>query len=213
LCAEEALREDAASSLAQIAATGRRIVVLTGDHLQKAQWLADHTGVDVIGELLPADKAAHIARLRQDGPVAMVGDGINDAPALAVADVGIALGCGAEVTRRTADVCLLRNDLSRLPEVFELSAALNRTVRWNLTWAAAYNAVGLTLALAGWLNPILAAAAMIVSSLLVVNHSLRLSQERSAVARKTNDEFVDPRMPDSSERRDAAPQPVEAGAA
>ena len=139
--------------------------------------LADYLGVTVLAEQLPEDKLNQIRLLQQTGRVAMVGDGINDAPALAVADVGVAMGCGADVARHTADMCLLGNDLRQLFDLEQISAAAVKTIRWNLTWSLAYNVVAIPIAAIGWLNPIVAAIAMAISSALVVGSSLKLSED------------------------------------
>jgi len=126
-------------------------------------------------DLRPDQKVAHLRELRQKcDSVAMVGDGINDAPALAVSDVGIAMGCGADVSRESAQVCLLSNDLSRIPWAIELARRTRSVIRQNLFWAFGYNFGGVVLAAMGLLNPTVAAGLMIVSSLLVISNSLRL---------------------------------------
>jgi P-type E1-E2 ATPase len=155
------------------------VQVLTGDEPARGRVLADQLQVPVHANLLPEDKLTMIRSLRSAGPVAMIGDGINDAPALAEADVGLAMGCGADLSRQTADVCLLSNDLRQILELTDLSRETCRTIRWNLTWALTYNALAIPIAAAGWLNPIIAAIAMAVSSLLVVSNSLRLAQNQN----------------------------------
>ena len=139
--------------------------------------IAQELGVTVEAELLPDQKVAAIERVRRAfGPVCMVGDGINDAPALAASDVGIALGCGTDVSRDSASVCLLGDDLSRIPWSIELARRTRRVIRWNLIWAFGYNSLGVAFAALGWLNPALAAFLMVASSALVTVNSLRLSQ-------------------------------------
>lgn len=171
----ESLRDDARETIAEIGAMGLRAIVLTGDHRGRADAIADELGVEVRAELRPEAKVAALRQIHDDvGAVAMVGDGLNDAPAMAAADVGIAMGCGADVTRDAGDVCLLSDQLIRVPRLIELARRTVRTVRVNLSWALVYNGVGMGLAVAGKLNPLLAAAAMAGSSLFVVANSLRL---------------------------------------
>lgn len=131
--------------------------------------------VDVFADLSPEQKLEHIRRLRRDfGSVGMLGDGINDAPALASADVGIALGCGSDIARESAQVCLLSNNLENVAWAVRQAQQTRRIIRQNLFWAFGYNALGVVAASLGWLNPAVAAALMIVSSLLVVSNSVRL---------------------------------------
>ena len=149
--------------------------MLTGDSAQRAENIGRRLGVAVRGGLLPEDKLAAIRAASHDRTgVAMVGDGINDAPALAAADIGIALGCGADVSREAAEVCLLGNDLSRVPWAVELAHRTVGVIRQNLFWTFAYNTLGIGLAVTGRLNPIWASAAMMLSSFFVVGNSLRL---------------------------------------
>jgi heavy metal translocating P-type ATPase len=168
----EEVRPEAPAALTELRALGVGVTVLSGDHEGRATVVAHELGVAVRGDLLPEAKAAFLARLR--GPVGMVGDGINDGPALAAADIGIAMGCGADVARDTAGVCLLNDDLTRLPWAIRLARRTVHVMRQNLFWALVYNVVGIGLAATGRLNPVFAAAAMALSSLLVVANSLRL---------------------------------------
>ncbi|MFQ5491428.1 MAG: heavy metal translocating P-type ATPase [Phycisphaerae bacterium] len=171
----ETLRAEAGATARALSAMGCQVCVLTGDHQARARAIAALLGVETFGELLPEDKVAHVRNLQRTvGPTAMVGDGVNDAAALAVADVGIAMGCGADVTRESADLCLLGDDLGVLPELVALARRTVRIMRANLAWAFGYNAIGMTLAVAGKLTPIVAAGAMVLSSLFVIGNSLRL---------------------------------------
>ncbi|NOX59896.1 MAG: cation-translocating P-type ATPase [Planctomycetes bacterium] len=173
----EDLRTDAKPTLQHLTDSGKQLGVLTGDHQKHGERLCESLNIPVLAELLPADKTEHIKTMQGDGvSVAMVGDGINDAPALAAADVGIAMGCGADVTRESADACLMSNDLSAIPWLFDLSKATVRVIKQNLFWAFAYNVGGLGLAATGQLGPVTAAVAMLVSSFLVVANSMRLSR-------------------------------------
>jgi heavy metal translocating P-type ATPase len=171
----EAIRPEAEASITLLRRLGLEAVMLTGDRMPRAKALAESLGIRFRAELLPADKLAIIQNLRARGPVIMVGDGINDAPALAAADVGVALGSGTDIARHSAQVCLLTSDLSRLPWLVDLARRTQRTIRWNLVWAFAYNVVGIGLAAAGWLHPVLAALAMGLSSFFVIANSLSLA--------------------------------------
>lgn len=155
--------------------------VLTGDHAARGARLQAEIGIPVRAELLPEQKLAVIRDLRAARQrVAMVGDGVNDAPALALADVGIAMGCGTDVTRESADVCLIRNDLLAIPWAIGFSRKAVSTIRQNLFTSFAYNGVGVVLAACGWLHPAIAAALMVISSLVVLGNSLRLQHSADA---------------------------------
>lgn len=171
----EELRPAAAASLHALEQRRISVRVLTGDHARRAEQLARSLSVPVEAELLPADKVERIRALVAAGRrVAMVGDGLNDAPALAAAHVGVAMGCGADLSRDAGDVCLLRDDLGDLPWALDLARRTRRVIVTNLLGSFAYNVAGIGLALAGTLTPVFAAVAMVASSLLVVGNSLRL---------------------------------------
>lgn len=174
---QEVLRPEAAEALRQLTALGARTVILSGDRSARVAVVAQSLHTEYQAPLLPHEKLAAIETLRKTGGVVMVGDGLNDAPALATADVGIALGCGADVSRWSAGICLLRDDLTALPWLVGLAERTTRTIRWNLLWAFGYNAICIPLAACGWLHPAIAAAAMVVSSLFVVSNSLRLASD------------------------------------
>jgi Cu2+-exporting ATPase len=152
----------------------RHVVIITGDEGAAAERFRDADAVDeVFAGVPPEAKAETVKRLRTRGTTAMVGDGSNDAPALAAADVGIALGNGTELATDAADAVIASGDLTAVPEVFALSASTNSRIRQNLGWALVYNAVAIPLAITGLLNPLLAAGAMALSSFLVVVNSSR----------------------------------------
>jgi P-type Cu+ transporter len=157
-------------------ALGLRPVLLTGDHEATAYAVADAVGIEeVIAGVLPAGKLAAIRQRQESGDrVAMVGDGVNDAAALAQADLGIAMGGGSDAAIAASDLTLVRGDLLLAADGIRLARATLRTIKGNLAWAFAYNLAALPLAMAGFLNPMLAAAAMALSSLFVVTNSLQL---------------------------------------
>ena len=155
-------------------------MLLTGDNEATTRAVAAAVGIDeAIAGVLPADKAAAVKDLQARGHrVAMVGDGVNDGPALAAADLGMAIGAGTDVAISAADLVLLREDLMAVPEAIVLARAARKTIRRNLAWAFGYNVAAVPLAAAGFLNPLIAAAAMTMSSVLVVANSLRLRRFR-----------------------------------
>ena len=178
LAVADTLRDTAKSAISALKERGLQVIMLTGDNKRTADAIALELGIDkVIAEVLPEHKADKIRELRQQGQVvAMVGDGINDAPALAEADVGIAMGSGTDVAIETADIALMRTDLNAVNTAIRLSHLTVRNIRQNLFWAFGYNSLGIPIAAAGLLAPWLAGAAMAFSSISVVLNSLRLQR-------------------------------------
>ncbi|MDO4961982.1 MAG: heavy metal translocating P-type ATPase [Eubacteriales bacterium] len=177
------LKSDAPEAIAELKNQGIRVVMLTGDNARTARAIGDKAGVsEVIAEVLPDGKEAVVRKLQEEGKLAMVGDGINDAPALTRADIGIAIGAGTDVAIDAADVVLMKNELRCVPAAIRLGRATLRNIHENLFWAFFYNVIGIPLAaglyvkLFGWsLNPMFGAAAMSLSSFCVVSNALRLN--------------------------------------
>jgi Cu+-exporting ATPase len=182
----DTIKPSARAAVAELRRLGLRPVLLTGDNEATARAVATAVGIDdAIAGVLPADKAAALKDLQARGNrVAMVGDGVNDGPALAAADLGMAMGAGTDVAISAADVILLRPDLTVVPDAIALARAARRTIRRNLAWAFGYNVAAVPLAAAGFLNPLIAAAAMTMSSVLVVANSMRLRRFRVASTRR-----------------------------
>lgn len=176
VCFDDRLREDAAETVEALHRQGIRVVMLTGDNARAAARVAERAGIrQCIAEVLPEQKAERIARLQAEGHcVGMVGDGINDAPALAIADVGFAVGAGSNIALDTADVVLMQNRLGGLPDAISLSRATLNKVRQNLFFAFFYNVLGIPLAAFGLLSPVIAGSAMALSSVSVLSNSLWL---------------------------------------
>jgi Cu+-exporting ATPase len=198
----DTLRPGIKEAVSTLLHAGKQVIMLTGDHAATANAIAREAGIsEVRSDLLPQDKERIVAEYRSKGQkVAMVGDGINDAPALASADVGIAMGAGTDIALSSADVVLMRNDLSAINDLFLLSRKVSATIKQNLFWAFFYNILGIPLAAGvfylSWgklLNPEVAAAAMSLSSVTVVLNALRLNRlfrGKTVTSNKRSDETV-----------------------
>jgi Cu+-exporting ATPase len=181
LVVADAVKPTSAAAVRSLRELGLTPVLLTGDNGLAARTVGDQLGIEtVIAEVLPAGKVAAVQRLQEAGKVvAMVGDGVNDAAALAQADLGIAMGTGTDVAIEAGDLTLVRGDLLAAVDAIRLSRRTLRTIKGNLVWAFGYNVAALPLAAAGLLNPLIAGAAMAFSSVFVVSNSLRLRRFRA----------------------------------
>jgi Cu+-exporting ATPase len=179
----DTLKPEAREAVAALRREGIEVILLTGDNQRTAQAIAREVGIDrVIAEVLPADKARVVQDLQKQGKVvAMVGDGVNDAPALAAADIGIAIGSGSDVAKETGGIILVKNDVRDVVASIRLSRATMTKIKQNLFWAFIYNTVGIPIAALGFLNPIIAAAAMALSSLSVIVNSALLKRQKLTV--------------------------------
>lgn len=182
----DVIKEDSPEAVRELQKMGIRVIMLTGDNKNTAEEIGRQAGVDrVISEVLPEEKAEAVRKLKAEGRVTMVGDGINDAPALTLADNGVAIGAGTDVAIDAADIVLMKSRLSDLPELIKISRSTLKTIHQNLFWAFFYNCLGIPLAaglfipLFGWeLTPMFGAAAMSLSSFCVVTNALRLNRKR-----------------------------------
>jgi Cu+-exporting ATPase len=197
LVVADTVKPTSAQAVSELKALGLRPVLLTGDNERAARAVAAEVGVDeVIADVLPLDKVEVVRRMQQaGGVVAMVGDGVNDAAALAQADLGIAMGTGTDVAIEASELTLVRGDLRAAVDAIRLSRQTLATIKGNLFWAFAYNVAALPLAMAGLLNPLIAGAAMAFSSVFVVTNSLRLRRFRAVSTEPAADSPADRHAP------------------
>ncbi len=176
----DTIKPEAKEAVAALRQEGIEVIMLTGDNERTARAIGRELGIErIIAEVLPGDKAKIIKELQaQNKMVAMVGDGVNDAPALATADIGIAIGSGSDVAKETGGIILIKNDVREVVLAIRLSRLTLRKIKQNLFWAFIYNVIGIPMAALGYLNPIIAAAAMALSSLSVIANSALLKRVR-----------------------------------
>jgi len=175
------IKEDAKQAIEQLQQKGVDVFMVTGDNQRAAQAIGKQVGIDsdhIFAEVLPEEKANYVEKLQKAGKkVGMVGDGINDAPALALADVGIAMGSGTDIAMETADVTLMNSHLTSINQMISLSAVTLKKIKQNLFWAFIYNTIGIPFAAFGFLNPIIAGGTMAFSSISVLLNSLSLNRK------------------------------------
>ena len=178
LTIEDPIKNTTEEAIAEFKKLNLKVVMLTGDNEKTASAIAERIGIDkIFANVLPDEKAIKIANLqKQNEVVAMVGDGINDAPALVIADLGIAIGTGTDVAIESSDITLIKGDLLSVLSAIKLSKRTIKTIKLNLFWAFIYNIIGIPLAAFGMLNPMIGALAMSFSSVYVISNSLRLKR-------------------------------------